>query len=697
MMSYGNTGTSKYQYTRLPAKCIRVLQISSPPSQVRFEIVLKVISLDGVDEDHPSDSYDCLSYTWGDPRDDRLPLLYVPPASKGISRRLTGNTNKRILVQGKFVEVSANCFHALERLNGDSQRQSWIWIDAICIDQSSALEKAQQIPLMGEIYKHAESVIIWLGQEDGGTRDAHNLLQRLSSIDPSSKVLKSRSYNIDSAQACEQLEEASDDMGMNDISIDDWHHLAHFLQRAWFSRVWVVQEVFFSKRAPRVLIGDHELKWKDIMQSMNILKETHLDTVLKAYMFDLGIDQKAYNIAAATSEALENRLANAHIFGIMYDRKVENKQFRLDQLLYYTRFFNAKQPEDHIFGIQGLWISSGANEESTARIISLFGSPLEKIYVEAMRVAILESGRLDILGLRGNISENLPSWVVDFRETPGLYPLTRNLEFGDHPRRWQAGRGIIPAPMQEFDVSDPKKLLVGGFEFDTIVGDEAPSFPEVDTRFRISKLLQFLARARQDAYGITNAYSAFLRTVIKDTYTGESTDAEISDGFSAFLAVRILEHERMLHDVAQTNITETSHQLASLLKETEDIVNGLSHKYPLFPSWATLKETKHVIGMNGAPGRTELERHAMKFSECFRIAYFGRKLFQTEKGYFGITSELVEKGDKIWISSNSDTPLVLRPQTTNGNYTLVGEAYIHGIMNGEAVSDDRCGSICALK
>ena len=39
-----------------------------------------------------------------------------------------------------------------------------IWVDAICIDQSKPEEKAQQLPLMGDIYSLAKPVYIWLGK-----------------------------------------------------------------------------------------------------------------------------------------------------------------------------------------------------------------------------------------------------------------------------------------------------------------------------------------------------------------------------------------------------------------------------------------------------------------------------------------------------------------------------------------------------
>jgi hypothetical protein len=49
---------------------------------------------------------------------------------------------------------------------------------------------------------------------------------------------------------------------------------------------------------------------------------------------------------------------------------------------------------------------------------------------------------------------------------------------------------------------------------------------------------------------------------------------------------------------------------------------------------------------------------------------------------------VLEVGDEVWILAGADVPLILRPSASSGEeYRLVGEAYVHGIMQGEAVAD----------
>ena len=44
-------------------------------------------------------------------------------------------------------------------------RRLHVWADAICIDQSNNEEKASQVTLMSEIYKRANKVMVYLGED----------------------------------------------------------------------------------------------------------------------------------------------------------------------------------------------------------------------------------------------------------------------------------------------------------------------------------------------------------------------------------------------------------------------------------------------------------------------------------------------------------------------------------------------------
>jgi hypothetical protein len=62
-----------------------------------------------------------------------------------------------------------------------------------------------------------------------------------------------------------------------------------------------------------------------------------------------------------------------------------------------------------------------------------------------------------------------------------------------------------------------------------------------------------------------------------------------------------------------------------------------------------------------------------------------RKLFTTDHGYLGNSAASLEMGGEIWALAGASVPLLLRPVVTG--YRLIAEAYVHGIMHGEAVED----------
>ncbi|KAI1082833.1 hypothetical protein F5B20DRAFT_530584 [Whalleya microplaca] len=73
----------------------------------------------------------------------------------------------------------------------------------------------------------------------------------------------------------------------------------------------------------------------------------------------------------------------------------------------------------------------------------------------------------------------------------------------------------------------------------------------------------------------------------------------------------------------------------------------------------------------------------------------GRKFFITEKGYFGLAPAGAKSGDKIAILWGSSTPFVLRSSEIpdDPRWTILGETYVHGIMEGEVMAEEAAGNV----
>ncbi|RYP56088.1 hypothetical protein DL771_012151 [Monosporascus sp. 5C6A] len=149
--------------------------------------------------------YEALSYVWGS-EDNRQPI-YIQSDNES-NDPLTGN--------GRCLLVTTNLYTALSYLR-DRLLERIIWIDAICINQEDNDEKGQQVQFMAKIYANANCVIVWLGEAAG-----------------------------DSDQAFEALRNAAEEQRMHPVTDKpNQHHQAilTLLERPWFQRIWVLQEV----------------------------------------------------------------------------------------------------------------------------------------------------------------------------------------------------------------------------------------------------------------------------------------------------------------------------------------------------------------------------------------------------------------------------------------------------------------------
>ena len=157
--------------------------------------------------------YQALSYEWG------------PKAP-----------SKLIFVMDQPKTVRLNLWNFLSRLRLHAY-YGYLWCDAICIDQHNNRERNHQVQLMSQIYRKAQSVLVWLGEEN------HNSGSTLCTI-------RSISTCTDGASRAAYLAER----------VTVWKGLIDLSKRRYWTRIWIVQEITVARRV-ELFCGGEIIPW----------------------------------------------------------------------------------------------------------------------------------------------------------------------------------------------------------------------------------------------------------------------------------------------------------------------------------------------------------------------------------------------------------------------------------------------------
>ncbi|EEU39600.1 uncharacterized protein NECHADRAFT_23734, partial [Fusarium vanettenii 77-13-4] len=195
---------------------------------------------------HDQPDYVALSYVWGTSSSDD-PLIDI---------------------NGHSFQVTQSLFQAIKALVSDTKIR--IWIDQICINQNDNTEKAHQVQLMSKIYSQARLVVGWLGHE----ADESNLaMASLSYVNRLSREI----MDEDSKQSPPPYELRNDKDSYSEIYHDiidptggKLGTACHTLvQRPWFCRLWIVQEVALAKEL-ELRCGSSSISGEEFFRAIQI-------------------------------------------------------------------------------------------------------------------------------------------------------------------------------------------------------------------------------------------------------------------------------------------------------------------------------------------------------------------------------------------------------------------------------------------
>ncbi|KAM0449927.1 hypothetical protein ACHAO4_007229 [Trichoderma viride] len=182
----------------------------------------------------------------------------------------------------------------------------------------------------------------------------------------------------------------------------DWEAVDNLLARLWWSRTWVVQEIWLAKDAILVC-GDSSLKWK---------------TFKKAMEYQEAWDDMGCLVRGTKRWEIWSTLKSRYGLAIHISQK-RLLGSRLSDILWNTWDRDVTDPRDKVFAILGL---VGENYSATLPNID-YSKSIEEVYREVASLIITKENSLDILLAASGLDTggNLPSWVPDWRRRANEY------------------------------------------------------------------------------------------------------------------------------------------------------------------------------------------------------------------------------------------------------------------------------------
>ncbi|OCK74097.1 hypothetical protein K432DRAFT_311387 [Lepidopterella palustris CBS 459.81] len=662
-----------YKYASLPTETsIRVLDVLPSMSDSDSVVSCEFRVIDLGSTGHPA--YDALSYTWG------LPCtIYPSGASLPSAKEAEARTNI-VLVDGKVIKVTKNCVDALKQLRSllhgknirgiqsllklKSHRIRPIWIDALCINQaedSQALkERAQQIRIMRRVYSQALEVKIWLGLEDCYTRDAVRALLILAELPK--KAQQAQPLNLLDIETYKTLD-------VDHISPDMWLAVFAFLHRSYFRRAWIVQEVAVVKD-PVLICGAIVLPWHFLASACYFMKESRWNADL-VEMLTLRYVPSVKGERSLDDDPLFRILAIASLrlkfgnLGLFKLPPAVTQTFRLQPLGLVVNYFRRAvcgKPQDKIYAYLGV-----AEAKSYEQIQIDYQRPVEKTYVEVARVIMLAAGNARLLSFKEDRSmtgaRDLPSWV------PDLY-----VDMEPHPFDEGDSNAFKVADDEPFEMvtSDLQQriLTMRGFCIGTI------SAVARFQRYNISSLEDLdLGRQPSD-------FEALWRCLIGDKFDGQTPAPPRCGNIFSNLVHQDLEKMHLTTMLRSRGIPTRMSEFRAADEEFKRAFAAWQKaRGEQFVSQDLLFARRHIKAIKRSMDLDDVALSDMKI----RINTINerRTLFRTREDQLGNGPRSIKENDEVWVLAGTKVPYVLRP-VGSLQYELVGEAFIHGVMYGEA-------------
>jgi hypothetical protein len=316
--------------------------------------------------------YQAISYVWGD-----------------------ASITQCIECNGLDVDVTVSLGTALQAFRHPEDVRI-LWADALCINQADPGERHSQVSMMGDVYRSASRVLVWLGvNEDGSedsTRTAFKAMEYVTRLCP----------KLEDIGLSADLEPCSIQNLVNEFAaegVDNFFaSFEMFYNRPYWKRTWCMQELYLARKV-EIGLGRH-------MVSGNV-SGTFSWWLQSRMVRHLDQFPKTLRIPSMTVQQLWMHVDRVRAVQLGPGRMKTMPDFL--QMIYMYQSQQVTDKRDRIYGLLGMADSC----EMTIAVEVDYSRSFEVMIQEFVKDTIRQRGNLGVLAYADSTVQDgkTPSWI----------------------------------------------------------------------------------------------------------------------------------------------------------------------------------------------------------------------------------------------------------------------------------------------